>query len=163
MKFFAGILVGLCVIGLVSIQPSGKAEGGGATYRFAGEHFWSVSNTVEGTPVSGTLRLGVIEVGEGHYLCSGVFAVTDPLSFQFSTFGNMESLDNEVRGTLLLQGTRCYDEGNCTIGIDMMTITMDPNTLNGTSEGIGVYHDAIEHSKGTVSYIGRELPGDPDL
>jgi hypothetical protein len=159
MRFTTGILVGLCVVGVIGILPLREAGGGGDGDGLAGEQFWSFSNTVEGTQVSGTLRLGVTKVADDHYLCSGVWAITDPVSYDFSTFGNMECMDNEIRATLCLQGKR-WEGDSYTVGIDMMTITMDPNTLNGTSEGIGFYHGATEHSVGAVVYIGRELPKD---
>jgi hypothetical protein len=159
MKFATGILVGLCIVGATGIRPVHKVVGQGETDALAGEHFWSFSNTVDDTRVSGMLRLGVMKVTDDHYLCSGVFTFTDPMPFEFTTFGNMERLETEVRVTLCVQGIRCVD-GSCTVGIDMMTITMDPNTLSGPSEGIGVYHGATEHSVGEVVYLGREVPED---
>jgi hypothetical protein len=163
MKFLAGILVGLCVIGLANIQPPTKAEIDGDADSLSGEHFWTVSSTTEGTPVLGTLRLGIMNIGKDHYLCSGIMTVTEPLSIHFTTFGNMELVDNELRCTLSVQGKRFDNEGNYTVGIDMATVTIDPNTLNGTSEGIGIYSGAIEYSQGTITYIGSELPADPNL
>jgi|LGVE01.1.fsa_nt_gb hypothetical protein len=38
------------------------------------------------------------------------------------------------------------------LGIDMHSIRLDPNTLNGTAECIGVYFDAVELSEGTLTY-----------
>jgi len=159
MKFATGILVGLCIVGAMGIPSVQEVEGEAETDGLAGEHFWSFSNMVDDTPVSGMLRLGVMKVTDDHYLCSGVFTFTDPMPLEFTTFGNMERLDKEVRATLCLQGIRCVD-GYCTVGIDMMTVTMDPNTLSGPSEGIGVYHGATERSAGEVVYLGREAPED---
>jgi hypothetical protein len=163
MKFFAGILVGLCVIGLANIQPPTNADVDGDADSFSGEHCWTYSGTTEGTPVLGTVRLGIMNIGQDHYLCSGIMTITEPLSIHFTAFGNMEFVDNELRGTFSTQGKRFDNEGNYTVGIDMTTITLDPNTLNGTSEGIGIYPDAIELSQGTFTYIRSELPADPNL
>jgi hypothetical protein len=162
MKFFAGILVGLCVIGLANIQPPTKAEINGDADALSGEHCWAFSSTTDETPVSGTLRLGVMNIGHDHYLCSGIMTITEPISFHFTTFGNMEFVDDELRCTLSTQGVR-YENESYTVGIDMLTVTIDPNTLNGTSEGIGVYPGAIEYSRGTFTYINSELPADPNL
>lgn len=163
MKFLAGILVGLCVIVLANIQPPTNAEINSDADGFSGEHCWTFSRTTDGTPVSGTLRLGIMNIGEGHYLCSGILTITEPFSIHFTTFGNMEFVDNEIRCTLSVQGKRFDNEGNYTVGIDMVTVTIDPNTLNGTSEGIGIFYDAIELSQGTFTYIASELPSDPNL
>ncbi|MBP7051956.1 MAG: hypothetical protein KBE65_13155 [Phycisphaerae bacterium] len=160
MRFTTGILVGLCVVGLVGILPPRDAGGGGGDPDgLVGEQLWSFSNTIEGTPISGTLRLGVMKVVDDHYLCSGVLAITDPEDLTFSLFGNMERMNNEIRATLCLQGKRCEGD-SCTVGIDMMTITMDPNALDGTLEGVGFYRGATESSVGEVVYVGRALSGD---
>jgi hypothetical protein len=74
----------------------------------------------------------------------------------------MEFVDDELRCTLSIQGKR-FENENYTVGIDMLTVTIDPNTLDGTSEGIGVYLGAIEYSHGTFTYINSELPADPNL
>ena len=162
MKFFAGILVGICVIGLANIQPLTNADVEEDADSLSGEHFWNFSITSDGTPVLGTLRLGVMNIGQDHYLCSGIMTVTEPFSLSFNTFGNMEYVNDELSCTLSLQGKRFEDE-NYTVGIDMLTITIDPNTLNGTSEGIGAYPGGIEYSQGTFTYINPELPADPNL
>jgi hypothetical protein len=162
MKFFAGVLVGLCVIGLSNIQPPTNADVDEDSDALSGEHCWNFSSTTDGTPVLGTLRLGVMNIGQDHYLCSGIMAVTEPISFNFTAFGNMEYVDDELRCTLSAQGTR-FENESYTVGIDMLTITIDPNTLNGTSEGIGVYTGGIEYSRGTFTYINSELPADPNL
>jgi len=162
MKFFAGILVGLCVIGLANIQPPTKAEIDGDADGLSGEHCWAFSSTTVGTPVVGTLRLGIMNIGQDHYLCSGIVTVTEPISLYFTTFGNMELVDNELRCTLSVQGKR-FENESYTVGIDMLTVTIDPNTLDGTSEGIGVYAGGIEYSQGTFTYINSELPADPNL
>ena len=162
MKFLAGILVGLCVIGLANIQPPTNTDIDGDAADLTGEHCWTFSSTTDGTPVLGTLRLGIMNIGHDHYLCSGIMTVTEPLSVHFTAFGNMEFVDDEIRCTLSVQGKR-FENGNYTVGIDMLTVTIDPNTLNGTSEGIGIYYDAIEFSRGTFTHIGSELPVDPNL
>jgi len=162
MRFLSGILVGLCVIGLANIQLPTNAEKDGDTDGLSGEHCWTFSSTTDETPVSGTLRLGVMNIGQDHYLCSGIMTVTEPFSVNFTTFGNMELVDNEIRCTLSVQGKR-FENESYTVGIDMLTVTIDPNTLNGTSEGIGIYPDAIELSQGAFTYISSELPVDPNL
>lgn len=162
MKFFAGILVGICVIGLANIQPLTNADVEEDADSLSGEHFWNFSITSDGTPVLGTLRLGVMNIGQDHYLCSGIMTVTEPFSLSFNTFGNMEYVNDELSCTLSLQGKRFEDE-SYTLGIDMLTVTIDPNTLDGTSEGIGAYPGGVEHSQGTFTYVNSELPADPNL
>ena len=162
MKLFAGILIGICVIGLANIQPTIHAEIDGDPDFLSGEHCWNFSITTDGTPVSGTLRLGVMNIGQDHHLCSGIMTVTEPFSYQFTTFGNMEYVNDELRCTLSLQGKR-FENESYTVGNDMLTITIDPNTLDGTSEGIGVYPGGVEYSLGTFTYINSELPADPNL
>ncbi len=49
--------------------------------------------------------------------------------------------------TLSLAGIR-----NDAIGIDMQKAILDPATLDGTFEYIGVYFDAVELSEGTLTY-----------
>jgi hypothetical protein len=162
MKFLAGILVGFCVIGLANIQPPTDADIDGDADGLSGEHCWTFSSTTDETPVLGTLRLGIMNIGQDNYLCSGIMTVTEPFSLNFTTFGNMEFVNDELRCTLSVQGKR-FENESYTVGIDMLTVTIDPNTLDGTSEGIGVYPGGIEYSQGTFTYIDSELPADPNL
>ena len=148
MKFFSRMLISLCIIALLNVVTAIKADAG----EYIGNYCWNFTMTVDGLPASGTIQLGVNHIGGGHYLCSGIITVTDPLSLQVAAFGNVELLENEIRVTLSNQGKKFDDYGNYTVGIDMNTIILDPNTLNGTSEGIGIYYDGIELSEGIVTY-----------
>ena len=100
-------------------------------------------------------ELGMTHIGGGHYLCSGVFTVTDPIFKQFPAYGNTELVGIEIYVTLSLAGTR-----NNVIGIDIIKARLAPTNLNGTFETTGVYPDAVEHSEGTLTYTACEGLGD---
>ena len=147
-RFGLLVAVSFCLFGLLSGTTVMKAEAGD----YIGDYCWNFTITVDGTQVSGRIQLGISHLGGGHYLCSGIIAVTDPVAFQLATHGNVEFIGDKIIITLSVQG-RTYDSsGGYTIGIDMLTIALDPQTLNGTIEGIGVYSDGTELSEGTVSY-----------
>lgn len=148
MKFFSRMLISLCIIALLNVVTAIKADAG----EYIGDYCWNFTMTVDGLPASGTIQLGINHMGGGHYLCSGIITATDPFFLQVTAFGNVEFIENEIRITLSVQGKRFDDQGNYTVGNDMDTIILDPYTLNGVLEGIGIYHDAIELSEGTVTY-----------
>lgn len=148
MKKFVFLLASLCLFGVLSGTIAMKAEAGD----YIGEYCWNFTTTIDETQVSGAIQLGISHLGGGHYLCSGTIAITDPVVFQLANHGNVEFIGNKIIITLSAQG-RTYDSaGGYAIGIDMHTITLDPQTLNGTIEGIGVYPGKTEMSKGTVTY-----------
>jgi hypothetical protein len=107
---------------------------------------WNFSNPILG--ISGKTQLRFSNIGGNHYLCSGVSTVTDPLFMQFPVYGNAEFLEGEIYVTLSLAGVR-----NGVIGMDMQKARLDPATLNGTFEYIGVYADAVEISDGTLTRV----------
>ena len=148
MKFFSRMLISLCIIALLNVVTAIKADAG----EYLGDYCWNATMTVDGTPVSWTIQLGINHMGGGHCLCSGIITVTDPFSLQVTAFGNVELLENEIRVTLSYQGKKFDDHGNYTVGNDMDTIILDPYTLNGVIEGIGIYDDGAELSEGTVTY-----------
>jgi len=141
IKFFSIVMVNFCVIGLLYGVTPIKADAGD----YLGDYCWNFSNPTLGT--TGTLQLGVTHIGGGHYLCSGVFTVTDPIFKQFPAYGNVEFLAGKIYVTLSLAGIR-----NDVIGIDMIKAILEPTNLNGTFESIGVYSDAVELSEGTLTY-----------
>ena len=147
-RFGLLVAVSFCLFGLLSCMTVMKAEAGD----YIGEYCWNFTTTVNGTQVLGTVQLGISLLGGGHYLCSGISSVTDPYSLQFATHGNVEIIGNKIIATLSLQGKRYDSVGGYTVGIDMYTFTLDPQTLNGTFEGIGVYSDGTEMVSGTVNY-----------
>jgi hypothetical protein len=148
MKSISKMLIGLIVIALFNIAVVINANAGD----YLGDFCWNFSITNNGSPVSGTIRLGINHIGGGHCTCSGIITVTTPASLQFTTFGNLELLSNEIRGTLTNQGKRFDNQGSYTVGIDMSTISLDPSTLNGSLEGFGIYTEKSELSKGTVTF-----------
>jgi hypothetical protein len=140
-KFLSIVMASFCVIGFLNGVTPIEADAGD----YLGDYCWNFSNPTLGT--SGTARLGVTHIGGGHYLCSGVFTVTYPIFMQFPTYGNAEIVGGEIYVTLSTAGIR-----NGVIGIDMSKARLDPTTLNGTSESIGVYFDAVELSEGTLTH-----------
>ena len=141
MKFFSTVIVSFCVIGLlIGVTPI-KADAGD----YLGDCCWNFSDPTSET--SGTIKLGVTHIGGGHYLCSGVTTVTDPISMQFPAYGNVEFLAGKYYMTLSIAGIR-----NDVMGIDMIKARLEPTNLNGTFESFGVYFDAIELSEGTLTY-----------
>lgn len=149
MRAISLVAVCFCLFGFIFCVVVMKAEAGD----YIGEHCWNLTGSSE--DYSGKMKLGISHLGGSHYLCSGIISFTGPshpLPVKFSTHGNIEIIGNKFIITLSIQGKILYDEGGYTVGIDMYTITLDPQTLNGTVEGIGVYTDEIETTKGTVSY-----------
>ncbi len=73
-----------------------------------------------------------------------------PYSFpshgKFATHGSAEIVEDELRLTLSLIGVR-----NGLPGVEMMTVTLDPQTLNGTEKSVGVYSDAVELNEGAFT------------
>ena len=129
------------VIGFLYVITPIKAGAGD----YLGDYCWNFSNQTFGG--SGTLKLGVVHLGGGHYLCSGLITVTDPIFMQFPAYGNAEVVGGEIYMTLSLAGIR-----NDVMGIDMMKARLNPINLSGPFEYIGVYVDDVEHSVGTVTY-----------
>lgn len=147
MKFFSIVMVSFCVIGLLNGVIPIKADAGDYGWKLhkRGDYCWNFSNPTLG--ISGTVQLRFTHIGGGHYLCSGVITVTNPILMGFPAYGNAEIVGGEVYITLSLAGIR-----NGVIGIDMLKARLDPTTLNGTFEHIGVYFDAVELSEGTLTY-----------
>ena len=145
MNFFSIVMVCFCVIGSLNGVTAIKADAGD----YLGDYCWNVSNT----PLewSWKLQLGVTHIGSGHCLCSGIITVTDPFYLQIPTHGNMELIGNEIRISLSFPGIR-----NGHLGIGMHSIKLDPNTLNGTAECIGVYFDAVELDESILTYTACE-------
>ena len=149
MKFFSTVIVSFCVIGLlIGVTPI-KADAGGKKSIGRGDFCWNFVNP--DLYISGTLQLGVTNIGGDHHLCSGLFTITssgDPayVGMQFPAYGNLEIVEEVIYLTLSLAGIR-----NVEIGIDMMKAILDPDSLSGTFEWIGVYSDAVELSDGTLT------------
>jgi len=112
---------------------------------YMGDHCWNFSDQILG--ISGTLQLGLTHIGGGHFLCSGVSTVTDPIFLQFPVYGNAEVVGGEIFLTISSAGMR-----NDVMGIDMSKVRLNATTLNGRFESIGVYVDAVEHSVGIATY-----------
>jgi len=140
-KFFSIVMASFCVIGFLNGVTPIEADADD----YLGDYCWNFSNPTRGT--SGTTRLGVTHIGGGHYLLSGVSTLTYPILMQFPVFGNAEIVGGEIIVTTILAGIR-----NGVIGIDMGKARLDPTTLNGTFESIGVYFDAVELSEGTLMH-----------
>ena len=109
-----------------------------------GDYCWNFSNPV--LEISGTFQLHFTNIGNDHYLCSGIMYV-DGYEMQLPAYGNAEIIGGEIYLTLSLAGVR-----NGVIGIDMQKAILDIATLDGTFEYIGVYYDAVEISSGTLTY-----------
>jgi len=144
-RFFPNIIVCCVVTSSIFVTPIMVNAADKDPKPKSAEHCWNFSNPDLET--SGKLQLGVTDIGDGHRLCSGVVTVVDPISFQGSTYGNIEYLAGEFHMTLSAAGIR-----NGVIGIDMMKARLDPTSLDGTFESIGVYFDAVEISSGTLTY-----------
>jgi len=157
MKLIGCIVVGLGIVALASYDSSSAV----GQENLVGKHYWRFSEIDNSDELTiGLLELNIVEVGDGHFLCSGMFRISAPFLIEFSTFGNVVCTETETRITLSVQGKRFDDHGNYTVGIDMDTLTLDPDTLNGTSEGAGVYIDEVELSEHAYTYLGNELPVD---
>jgi len=97
---------------------------------------WNFSNPILG--ISGKVQLRFANIGGSSYLVSGMSTVTYPVTMQFPVYGNVELVGGNMYLTLTLAGIR-----NGVIGIDMQKAQLDPITLNGTFEQIGVYSGAV--------------------
>lgn len=148
MKILSNIIVCAMAFIIFHIADVNNA----AANEYLGDFCWNFSFTNNGNPVSGIVKLGISHIGGGHCLVSGVMTVTSPAVLQFTTFGNLEFVGNEIRATLTNQGKRYSDQNNYTVGIDMSTITLNPQTLNGSIEGFGIYSGASETSNGSVTF-----------
>lgn len=148
MKLISKMLIGLILIALFNIAVVINASAG----EYVGDFCWNFSSTNNGTQISGSVLLGINHIGGGHCTCSGIITVTSPIFLQFTTFGNLELLGDEIRVTLTNQGKRFDNQGKYTVGIDMSTISLDLNTLNGLMEGFGIYSEESELSKGAVTF-----------
>jgi hypothetical protein len=111
---------------------------------YVGEYCWDFSTTL-GT--IGVIKLGVSDLGDGHYICSGTISVSSPIVIVRPASGNAEFVGDEILVTLNFAGIR-----NDKIGTELFNITLDSKTISGDLEGIGVYFDAVELFEGTVDY-----------
>jgi hypothetical protein len=149
MKRLASAFAMFCLMAMVVCMFSTKAHAGD----YLGEYCWRFTNPPSGN--TGTLKIGITSIGGGHFLCSGISTVDNypeniwPPDGIFSVYGNAELVGNRIVITLSNAGAR-----DGVIGNDMSVITLDPQTLNGTGKGIGVYSDKIEHSEYTATFIG---------
>ena len=144
MKFFSTVIVSFCVIGLlIGVTPI-KADAGKPLFG-RGDYCWNYYNYDFNT--SGTLQLGVTNIGGDHNLCSGLFTVTG--EGIFPAYGNLEIVGDDIYLTLSLAGVR---DGE--IGIDKMKAILDSD-LVGTFESFGVYSNSdapvVELSSGTLT------------
>ncbi len=138
-KHLSIFMISLCIICLLKAVIPTKADAGD----YVGDFCWNFSSP----KASGVVRLGITHIGGGHFLCSGVFTVTKPGSMQFPTYGNAEIVGGQIYITLSSAGIR-----NGVIGNDMQKAILDPATLNGTVQLVGVYFDAVEIGNGTLTY-----------
>ncbi len=146
-KFCSIVMVSFCIIAFLNGVTPIKADAADYGWKLQkrGDYCWNFSNPI--LEISGTAQVRFAPIGGGHYLCSGVMTVTNPALGGFPAYGNAEIVGGEVYITLSLAGIR-----NGVIGIDMLKARLDPTTLNGTFEYIGVYFDAVEISEGTLTY-----------
>ena len=145
-RFGLLVAVSFCLFGLLSGMTVMKAEAGD----YIGDYCWNFTSS---TGTLGIIKLGISHLGGGHYLCSGINSITHPVSVQFPTHGNVEFIGNKIIITLSFQEKNYGSPGEDTLGIGMLTITLDPQTLNGTFESISVYYsDDKGITSGTVTY-----------
>jgi hypothetical protein len=135
MNYYSKIAIG---VGILFFTLSANAND------YLGEFCWNFSSTNE---VAGSMRVGVTRLGDGHFLVSGKATVTTPINGQFPVFGNAEWVDGDIVLTVTNAGVR-----NGIIGIDLTKAVLDPSTLDGTSEWIGTYSDAVELATGSFTY-----------
>jgi hypothetical protein len=150
MKKTKKIWIGLIVLAMCNFAGVLKADAG----EYLGDFCWDLSDTLNGTQYSMTAQLGIENIGGSHFLCTGVISASfSGTTVKFPAFGNVEILNNEIRITLSDQGKVFDSEGNYTVGIDMSTLILDPATLNGTSEGFGIYSGGrTELTHGTATF-----------
>jgi hypothetical protein len=151
-KFCLIVMVSFCVIGFLNGVTPIRADAAphGKIFREGVGYCWNFSNRI--LEISGKIQLRFANIGDSSYLCSGMSTVTYPVIMQFPVYGNAELVGGEIYLTLSLAGIR-----NGVIGIDMQKAILDPTTLNGTFEYIGVYSSgvgesaAVEISEGTLT------------
>ena len=139
------LTIAIIIFGGISLFNGTIPENASAG-EYVGDFCWEFFRK---TPeVSGTLQLGVYHIGGGHFICSGLFKVTAPISIERPVYGNAEYVGEEIFLTLSLAGVR-----NGVIGSDTMRANLNPENLSGPFEYIGIYFDAVEISEGSLTYI----------
>lgn len=112
---------------------------------YLGDICWNFTNDSE---ASGVAKPGFTHIGGNHILCSGVIALNEPIKLEFLAYGNIEYVNEQFVLTLTLAGVRIND-----MGVDMVRAILSPYTLNGVTQSIGVYSEAIELGEGTFQFI----------
>ena len=142
MRFFSTVMAILFVLSVFSGVNPQKTDAG----EYVGDFCWNWSNQ---TPAeSGTLQLGITHIGGGHYLCSGIMSVTEPISAKFPVHGNVEIISGEIYVTLSL----AHRLRNNTLGSTILEAKLNPTNFNGPFEAINLFVDDVEISEGAFSY-----------
>ncbi len=95
MKSFLKILTGLIVIALFNIAVVINANAGD----YLGDFCWNFSITNNGSPVSGTIRLGINHIGGGHCTLAALLLLPHRLFFnlQLSETWNFLAMKSAAR------------------------------------------------------------------
>ncbi|MBF0548900.1 MAG: hypothetical protein HQK60_00045 [Deltaproteobacteria bacterium] len=139
----------LLLAGVLVIGPLGPAE------CHALEYCWTLSYPGMTTPPE-TIRVGVLDLGNGHYVLSGqakIILVITPN--QYNTFivsGSAEMINNSLDVSLRLTGrgklSLLYGD-SAALGTIMLYMRLNPTTLNGDYARVIDATDGLYQAKGT--------------
>ena len=108
--------------------------------QYLGEFCWNDTIT-QGSSGTGIIKLGITDIGGGHYLASGKYImIEDEEKFEFILCGNVELVNGKIQMSLNLN---IYE--NNTIEDESWNIVLDPVTLNGSYGVIHIETDASNH------------------
>jgi len=132
------IIIGLFIgIGLSSAESTD----------YLGNFCWNF----ESSGASGIVKLGVLHMGDGHYLLSGIATVTSPKFEQGILYGNAEFIKNNIQLILIHSNSDADSAWN-----EISHCVLDPHTLNGFCKGIDSWTNNINTDQ-EIEYIYSTL------
>lgn len=131
-----GFVLVFCLLAFGVFSKAEAAAGAG----FITDLCWSYQVS---DGVSGTLRLGLFDIGGGHFLLSGKY--THNTGEENAIHGNAEILSDKKMHSTLINAS----SGSDYVSSTTLKIVLDSNTLNGDFKGITT--DSIN---GTSSFSG---------
>jgi len=110
---------------------------------YAGEYRFGWTNDTYQT--AGNLVIGVTDMGDNHYLVSGVIEKTTPPPTEFvPVHGNVEILQGQVHLTISF-----VSMSDVYVGTEMLRAVLEPGRLTGPFKGVGIYN-GIENFEGSM-------------